>query len=697
MRIPGWSCLIIGFLFTTIACQPIADENGNRPHVEPAATFAVEPTAVARQITPTSDQPKPTPTPPPKPTAEPTSDFFKNWQTLSDSNSSVQIAIPPDWENLSSSLRLDSTVLNSRLGLINLVAVNSARAGSSLLASKDIQVGAFLAGLLTNLELPQADPVIALSNILTDIQAGDKLVGSITPFNMPGINGAFADILGNPFLFPAERGENLVTRLLFLVTEQGQILYLFSATLPEWERYQPLFEQMISTIRLTGVQSSGGRGGARYVAGMVNSGQAVNGRLEYNVNDVWSFSSSGPAYANITLRPETNNLDLVLTIIDPAGQTVSRIDRGYAGDMETAVDLLLSDTGLYLIEVSEFFSEAGRYTLDLTLSPGPLYSGGGRIQAGQSIQSNLPSNGQHYWNFTGSAGDFISIVLRPDARFDAILNLYGPDGRQLVSLDEGFSGDAEILSGLQLPADGEYTIMVLSFAGNAGSYTLSLDEGGESTANFYDAGDLTYGEVRRESLRAFEAHAWFFAGKTGDMVMIEVKPLNSTLDLEVWLLDANINRLAARDNFLQGENELLDLTLPQDGQYLILVRDFNGAPGDYEIRLAALPVATPVAMGVLSIGESNTGVLQPGQTLVFYFDGAHNETVRFDLAVGTATSDFSLTILDPDGRAFARVDEGQAGEPESYSLLLPRNGRWGVMLKEFFDEGGSYTLTLSQQ
>lgn len=697
MRIPGWSCLLIGFLFTTIACQPIADENGNRPYVEPAVTFAVEPTAVARQPTATSDQPKPTPTPPPKPTAEPTSDFFKNWQTLSDSNSNVQLAIPPDWENLSGSLRLDSTVLSSRLGLLNLLATNSSRAGSSLLASKDIQVGAFLAGLLTNLDLPQADPVAALSNLLADMEADERLVGHIAPFSAPGISGAFADILGNPILFPTERGENLVTRLLFLVTEQGQILYLFSATRPEWERYQPLFEQMIGTIRLTEAQSSGGRGGARHVAGVVQSGQGVNGRLEYNVNDIWSFSNSGPAYATITLRPEANNLDLVLTIIDPAGQTVSRIDRGYAGDMETAVDLLLTDTGLYLIEVSEFFSEAGRYTLDLSLSPSPLYSGGGRIQAGQSIQSNLPANGQHYWTFSGSAGDLISIVLQPDARFDAILNLYGPDGRQLVVLDEGFSGDAEILSGLQLPADGEYTIMVLSFAGNAGSYTLSLDEGGESTANFYDAGDLTYGEVHRENLRAFEAHAWFFNGKTGDMVMIEVKPLNPTLDLEIWLLDTNINRLAARDNFLQGENELLDLSLPQDGQYLILVRDYNGAPGDYEIRLAALPVATPVAMGNLTVGESQTGVLQPGQTLVFYFDGTQNETIRFDLAVGTPASDFNLTILDPDGRAFTRVDEGQAGEPESYSLLLPRNGRWGIMLKEFFDEGGSYTLTLSRQ
>ena len=705
MRKKGWSCLIIGILFTTIACQPITEENGSQALLEPAVTSSAGTTAVAQQPTATSNKPKPTASPPPQPTPEPTSNFLKNWQRLGNDNTGLQIAIPPDWENLSGSLQLDSTVLNSPLGLINLLAANSQRVGSSVLAGKDIMAGGFLAGLGANLNLPTADPVAALQSILQDLQAAEQKVSEITPVFLPGMNGAYVDILGNPILFPPERGQNLVTRILFLTTPDTavaplantQAIYVFSSTLPDWESYQMLFSQMIETILIHNLDSGLTNASGRLrVVGDISSGEPVNGRLEATINDVWTFTNSGPTYATITLRPETNNLDLTLAIIDPAGQTVTRIDHGYAGDIETATDLLLTDNGRYHIEVSEFFSESGRYVLDLALSTAPNFNSGGQISAGQNIQSELPPNGQHYWRFTGTAGTLVSIVVTPDERFDALLNLYGPDGRQLAALDEGFSGDSEVISGFELPADGEYTILVQSFAGNSGPYTLSLDEGGESTANFYDAGDLVYGDLRQENLRSHEAHAWFFSGRSGDMVMIEVKPLNPTLDLELWLLDEAIDRVASQDNFLQNENELIDVTLPRDGQYLILVRDFNGAPGNYEIRLSALPVATPVAMGVLTFDSPVSGVLEPKQSIVYYFDGVQNETIRLDLATETTTSDFALTLLAPNGRAYLRVDDGQAGQPESYTLTLPENGRWGVILSEFFDEGGSYTLSVSR-
>ncbi len=708
MRKKGWSCLIIGILFTSIACQPITDESESQAFLEPAVTSSAGATAVAQQPAASTAKPKPTSSPPPKPTPEPTSNFLKNWQQLGSGSSGLQIAIPPDWENLSGNLQLDSTVLNSPLGLINLLAANSQRVGSSILAGKDIQSGGFVAGLITNLNLEEPDPAAALPAILADIQASDRQVSEITPVALPGIAGAYVDILGNPILYPSERGQNLVTRILLLTTPEAadtavplsrtQAIYVFSATRSEWDRYQPLFDQMIGTILVHDIDGGMGHGDGRlHIAGEITSGEPVNGRLEATNSDVWTFTNAGPAYATISLRPETNNLDLTLTIIDPAGQTVARIDHGYAGDIETAADLLLTENGRYLIEISEFFSEAGGYVLDLILSGTPTLNNGGQINPGQSIQSELPSNGQQYWTFNGIAGTLISIVVTPDERFDALLNLYGPDGRQLVALDEGFSGDAEVISGFELPADGEYTILVQSFAGNNGSYTLSLDEGGESTANFYDAGDLAYGDIRQENLRSQEAHAWFFSGKTGDMVMIEVKPLNPTLDLEIWLLDANINRIAAQDTFLQGENELIDITLPQDGQYLILVRDFNGAPGNYEIRLAALPVATPVALGLLELGGSVAGVLEPDQSIVYYFDGQQNTTIRLELTAQTATSDLALTLLDPNGRAYVRVDEGQAGQPESYTLTLPENGRWGILIDEFFDEGGGYTLSVAPQ
>src|SRR5690606_19466367 len=102
---------------------------------------------------------------------------------------------------------------------------------------------------------------------------------------------------------------------------------------------------------------------------------------------------------------------------------------------------------------------------------------------------------------------------------------------------------AEVISNLTLPLTGQYTVHVAGFGGNGGPYTLSLAEGVDETTNFYDAGDLLYAQSREESLRSNEAHAWFFNGRQGDEVEIVVTPLRSDLDLHVWLLSPETERL----------------------------------------------------------------------------------------------------------------------------------------------------------
>ena len=79
-------------------------------------------------------------------------------------------------------------------------------------------------------------------------------------------------------------------------------------------------------------------------------------------------------YATITLNPTDKDIDLAMTIIDPSGETTSQIDTGFAGDSEVLSDLFLADGGRYIVEVSEFFNESGRYTLNLMLSDEPVFN-----------------------------------------------------------------------------------------------------------------------------------------------------------------------------------------------------------------------------------------------------------------------------------------------------------------------------------
>jgi hypothetical protein len=373
------------------------------------------------------------------------------------------------------------------------------------------------------------------------------------------------------------------------------------------------------------------------------------------------------------------------------------MDNGFAGDKETLADQLLTETGLYIIEISEFFNEPGRYTLSLSLSDEPLYGGGGQLAVGQTIEGMLIDNGQQAWTFNGNAGSLVSIVLMPEEPFDVLLDLFGPDGVQLVALDEGFSGDAEVVSGLALPLSGPYTILVRSFAGDGGRFSLSVDEGGESTANFYDAGDLSYGESRQEQLQPNEAHAWFFMGQAGDEVMVDVLPLDAPLDLDVWLLDPDVNRLTAVDDFLAGQPEHIVFTLPTEGQYLILVRDFFGESGRYEIKLMAMPVAVPDDAGMVTVGTAVSGILAPQQTIRWYFEAAQGETLSFLLEPGNPQLDLLFTLYDPAGNRVHEMDNGGTGTDESLlNYRITSNGRWSIVLDEFYDSSAPYTLTISK-
>lgn len=701
MQNKGWSCLVIGFLFVAVACKPISPENGN-PVVEPAVTMSA--TGVGIQSTSTN-LPKPTFTPPPKPTPAPTSFLLSNWEMIGDETYGMEMAIPADWADMSGDIQLDTTELKSPVGLISLFAANNPRTGTALLAEKDIQSGAFAAGLMANYDLPSENPVVAIQSLVQQLGAENKVVSEITPVTIRGESAAYVDVLGNPIFFPDGKGQNLVTRIYLFsgsvdddTEEKIQPVFLFSTTLPDWERYLPFFVQMADTIQmLTRDQDVILGEGRLQVAGELEVGSVTNGRLDTGVKDVWTFSVVDPVYTTVMLNPAADNLDLTLTILDPLGQTINTVDNGFAGDIETITDLFLIQEGVYVVEVSDFFGEGGSYQLTLSQTEIPQFSGGGQIKIGQGIQSEVGENSRQYWTFEGSAGLMVSVVLEPGANFDAVLTLFGPDGSQLVGLDEGFSGDAEVLAGFSLPVTGEYTVMVGSFGNNGGPYTLSLDEGDEETSNFYDAGDLFYGDSKQETLQAYEAHTWFFEGKAGDDVVVDVEPLAPALDLDVWLLDQDLNRITAQDDFLQGEPESLRTVLPDDGQYVVLIRDFNGILGDYIVRLSAVPVATPEARGMLNYGQPVTGVLDMSHTIVYYFEGRIGETIQVELTPVSLESDFAFDLLGPNGRSRFQIDETATGHSETFITTLDEDGTWGIVIREFFDEGGDYALTINRQ
>ncbi|KAA3655077.1 MAG: hypothetical protein DWQ04_33730 [Chloroflexi bacterium] len=700
-----WSRLFLGsIMVAVVACRPVTEENGNLSATEDVSVVTRS-SIISQQATATNDdQGDATQLPPPEPTPIPTTTV--SLQQIGSEASGLQIAVPPEWVNLTGDL--DTPLAVNSLGLVVLLAADSERAGSALLANKQIDTGAYAAGLVTNLDLPGSSPSTALTALLENYD--------VSPIGVPNmietassvsadIPGAFIDIEGAPLIFN-NGSDNLRTRIYLFTINPGstlvslptQAVFLFTAESDQWASHIDTFDEIAETIIIHDIFANIQiNDGTTSILGSLGEQDLINGRLESGISDIWTFNSENGRYATITANPEDTNLDLTMSLISPSGQTISTIDNGFAGDTEVVIDLLLPESGTYLIEIEEFFNAGGRYTLSLVLTDDPLFNNGGRIELGQTIQSDLPAEGKKVWQFIGTANDLVSIVLIPEGPFDAILELYSPDGIRLVGLDEGFSGDAEVISGYELPLTGEYTIIISSFAGDGGGYSLSLDEGGEDTANFHDAGDLIYGDVKQESLQANEAHAWFFNGTKDDEVEITITPLNSALDLNIWLLDPNVERLTTQDKHPAGEQERVTFTLPQDGQYLILVSEFFGTAGDYEIELAANEINEPTYAGLLEYDDPVSGRLAAEQSNLWLFDAKKGDLLDIMLTTTRSNRDLSFYIQGPDGNRVLTVDNTDAGEDEAFLMFsIGSDGQWGIVIEEFYGDAAPYSLTVTR-
>lgn len=696
------TCLVFGFLIASFAsCRPPDDNNPSTLEPEWIETAAIADTDVEKVPPPLPLLIPESTTPLPSPVST-----DNDWQSIGHPRMGIAMAIPPNWINLTNQLNIPT--MDNRLGINLLFAAESERVGRSLLAGKSFVNGAYISAMMIVPPAGVADPAEALVQALNAAAPSAVRLNAVTPVvSINGVDGLVVDVADGPIGLTVSDPNDLRTRMAVFrpaalneSTEPVWIGLLLSASTDRWQHYALLFDRMLQSAAVYAVRpGAAAQEGNIIVRGELRGDNAqVGASLDSDVIDLWTFTSTGGRYASLFLKPEDPSLDLTLTLLGPDRGTVTRLENGFAGMWESAADVWLSQPGVYIVQISDLLHNHGRYTLSLEISDQPLYGGGGPFAFGQVMQGQLPANGRHYWVFSGVARQRISIVVKPAApTFDAILELVGPDGRQLVTLDEGFSGDPELISGYELPSTGEYAILVSSFSPQGGPYTISLEEGGQPVANYFDAGDLTYGSVKTAVLQRREAHAWFLQGAAGDHILVRVSPLNDQIDLDIWLLDNNIERITAADEFAAGESETIEMTLAADGRYIVLVRDFNGEAGEYEIALGAAPAATPEHAGSLSYGDTIFGRIDAGTAVGWLFNAAAGDLIDIHVQAADAGSDIVVQLQAPDGTNMLEVDQSSAGGDESlHAYVIPISGQWRVVLREFFGSAADYRLSISR-
>ncbi|MBN1563345.1 MAG: hypothetical protein JXA10_05870 [Anaerolineae bacterium] len=156
---------------------------------------------------------------------------------------------------------------------------------------------------------------------------------------------------------------------------------------------------------------------------------------------------------------------------------------------------------------------------------------------------------------------------------------------------------------------------------------------------------LSYGTIVRGHISAATTEeTWRFNGHTGDLVLIDMRAIDSGLDVALTLLGPEGIQLAADDDGGPGFNARIGpFTLPANGDYTILAGQYSGE-GDYTLDLRNLRTIPTLAPRKPLVGSVNMDDPNDAFVLALPVDSAGETLWQLNLST-TSTADYAGPML----------------------------------------------------
>ncbi len=316
------------------------------------------------------------------------------------------------------------------------------------------------------------------------------------------------------------------------------------------------------------------------------------------------------------------------------------------------------------------------------------------IAYGDSVRGRIdnPDSGVMYY-FEAQRGDSVTISAESNA-MDVYLRLADSNGDLLAENDDVSGNNTNARINFDVPADGQYVVVVLGY--DPGAYVLSvLADGGSSsggaTQPTSDGTTLNYGDqVSGQAFNMDKPVTYLFSGNANDHITINVS--SDSVDTYLVLADSAGNTLAENDDISSDDvNSQIDYTLPANGDYLIGVFAYEAGPftlglesgsaGGSPLGGDTVPVSDATGVGEVVTGSISdnsyyieipiTGVSE-GQTISI---DARATSGDLDLYIGLFFGE--NVVAENDDRdpnttdSFIEFPNAAAGD---YSLIVSRYG-----------------------
>ena len=215
-----------------------------------------------------------------------------------------------------------------------------------------------------------------------------------------------------------------------------------------------------------------------------------------------------------------------------------------------------------------------------------------------------------------------------------------------------------------------------------------------------NTGSLTLGEDVAGLVVEDSSMSWSFDGVAGDPLTLVVTPLDDELDVVVDVVDADgvsILPYGEVDESFSEETVVFDV--PADGTYLVILHDFAGGGGTYNLVLTAGgTVGTPpVANGVILYTETISGVVPVDETVTHEFNGIAGDVINVVVTPTDDELDAVVDIWDADGNSIIGGEVDEEFDVETLSgIVLPADGTYFVAIRGFAGAGGAYELIYTE-
>lgn len=437
-------------------------------------------------------------------------------------------------------------------------------------------------------------------------------------------------------------------------------------------------------------------------------GESVNGVLaDDRPEESYLFSGESGDVITASARRESGaDLSLILAVRAPDGTLIARDDSNDS-DVAAIEGFRLPATGTYRLVVSRFGGAtgqtAGRYAVTLVGAAAARPVRGTTRYDTSAIGRLNDSAPLDRISFTGRAGDVIGVTgIATSGDLDITLALEDANGVLLATNDDANGTDAAMIP-IQLPADGDYLVVVGRAGASAGNYTLNVNllyQGAAPTLPL-DA-VIAYGERLTGALdNATREAAYTFVGVRGDVITVQMLHQNDDAPPLLRLQDP-AGRELANGQLTVGATAIQGFRLPADGRYTLVVRRPANAqaaftPFALALGLADAQTAGGLMGGVLNangLGEAITGAFAPGQTAHYWlFSGGAGQGLTFSLLWLGGEGLPSALVLAPDGRALSTLRLPTRGAAAAIAdLILPVDGVYTLLVLPGGGSAGGYRL-----